>query len=95
MAPVTFHPTPNPDSLKFTISGFRFIPSGLRSYRTPDEARGDALGTALLAIPGVADVFVVPDFVTVTKRPATPWDAVVPAVERVLAEHAAASEGAE
>jgi hypothetical protein len=94
MPKVSARPTPNPDSLKFTTDGARFIASGLRAYRTPAEAEGDPLGAALLAVGGVADVLILPDFVTVTKHPAAGWDDLLPAVERILQAHAV-STGAE
>lgn len=95
MPRVSAHPTPNPDSLKLTVEGVRFLPSGLRSFRSAAEAEGDALGSALLAVPGVANVFYVPDFLTVTKAPSAHWDDVYPAVERVVSEHASRAQGTE
>lgn len=84
MPRIVAHPTPNPDSLKFVADGASFIESGLRAYGSGREAEGDALGTALFALRGVANVFVVPQFVTVTKHPAADWDHLAPAVVRVL-----------
>lgn len=84
MSTVTAHPTPNPDSLKFTRDGSPPFADGLRAYRTLEEAQGDPLGTALLAVPGVANVLIVPAFVTVTKHPAAQWDQLVPSIERIL-----------
>src|SRR5690606_38243542 len=89
MPTVTAHPTPNPNSLKFTLAGARFIPSGLVSYGGAEEAAGDPLGSALSALRGVANVFIVPDFVTVTKHPAANWDQLAPSIEHILNEHAA------
>src|SRR5690606_35782143 len=89
MPNVTAHPTPNPNSLKFTLAGARFIPSGLVSFGAAEEAAGDPLGSALFAVRGIANVFIVPDFVTVTKHPAASWDQLVPSIERILTEHAA------
>ncbi len=86
MPRIAAHPTPNPDSLKFVADGATFIASGLRAYASAREAEGDPLGAALFALRGVANVFVVPQFVTVTKHPAASWDSLAPAVEQVLAQ---------
>ena len=81
-------PTPNPDSLKFEVSGGTLSPpGGLLSARSADEAAGDPLAAALFELDGVASLLVVPAFVTVTKRPEASWDPLLPAAERVFADH--------
>ena len=95
MAPLRAHPTPNPNSLKFTLAGARFLDTGLRSFSSPEDATGDPLGSALFAVRGISNVFVVPDFVTVTKHPAAHWDQLMPSIERILTEYATGSEPAE
>jgi hypothetical protein len=84
------HPTPNPDSLKFTADGQParpFIESGLAAFHSAAEATGDVLGEALFGVPGVSTVLVLPAFVTVTKRPEADWSAVAGGVEAVLNAH--------
>ncbi len=49
---------------------------------------------AVLAFDGVASVFGVNDFVTITREPDADWDAIVCAVEDAAAEHLEASSGA-
>ncbi len=46
----------------------------------PDDLEESSFGKAILAIPGVASIFGVVDFVTVTRAPDADWDAIVPAV---------------
>ncbi len=46
----------------------------------PTTSKRSAFGQALLAVPGVASVFGVVDFVTVTRQPDADWDDIVPAV---------------
>ena len=87
MPTVTVHPTPNPNSLKFTCDGSRFTEANHQAFTTPDEASSDPFARALFAVRGVANVFVVPDFVTVSKHPAANWDLIVPAVEKIIEEH--------
>jgi len=82
-------PTPNPNSLKFAATGRPFIESGLAAFKTPAEAADDPLGAPLFAIQGVANVLILPPFVTVTKDPATDWNEILPRVQAVLDEHLA------
>jgi hypothetical protein len=81
----SLHPTPNPNSLKFTATDGAFIPSGMGAYSSAAEAAADPLATALFAIPGVSNVLVLPAFVTVTKRPEADWNAMLPRLEAILA----------
>ncbi|MDX1420018.1 MAG: NifU N-terminal domain-containing protein [Rubricoccaceae bacterium] len=92
MPTVTTHPTPNPNSLKFTMDGERFVDSGLFAYGAAAEAEGDPLASALFAVRGVVNVLIVPDFVTVSKHPAASWDQLVPSIERILGERSASAQ---
>ena len=95
MPRVTTQPTPNPNSLKFSIEGHSFIESGMQAFGSAREAEDDALGAALFALSGVANVFIVPAFVTVTKHPAADWDRLATAIERILLDAVGASESGE
>lgn len=77
-------PTPNPNSLKFTAPGQTFIDNGLLSFRSAEAAATHPLAAALFAIPGVCDVLILPEFVTVTKRPDVSWDLIEQPVCEVL-----------
>jgi hypothetical protein len=55
-----------------------------KSWQKPSDAEGDALGTALFAIDGVASLFATGSFVTVIKTDAAQWDTINPAVEAAL-----------
>ena len=79
-------PTPNPNSLKLVRrDGRPFLPGGeMRSFTSFADAAADPLGIALFAVPGVAGVFVLPAFLTVTKTAEASWDNVLPAVEAAL-----------
>ena len=63
---------------KFLVD--RPVHAGLRRFATPEEARGSPLGEALYAIPGVAEIVVSGNLVTVVKDTATPWQAIGKAV---------------
>ena len=84
MSALNSHPTPNPNSLKFTSDAGAFIEGGLASFRSAEEAAGHPLGEPLFAVDGVIDVLVTPDFVTITKSDDVEWADVTPDVNAVL-----------
>jgi hypothetical protein len=84
---ISLHPTPNPNSIKFTSQEGAFIPSGMAVFASPAEAASDPLGRDLFAIEGVGNVLVLPTFVTVTKRPDAEWDRMLTRIEEVLIRH--------
>lgn len=53
-------------------------------FGSAEEAGNHSLGRALFAITGVANIFALPQFLTVTKNPETSWDDVIPAVVKAL-----------
>jgi len=69
--------TPNPDAMKFVLDVT--LPERLLAKRGDDV--DDPFARALLAIDGVASVFGINDFVTVTRERGVDWDAIVGAVE--------------
>lgn len=88
MSHIRYQPTPNPNAGKFTVGRKLTEGRASRSYFTREQAAADPLATALFALTGVASVFIVDDFVTVTKDAAADWSELVPrvtdALERVL-----------
>jgi len=76
-------PTPNVNALKF-VTNRRLTEGRSRTFRTAAEAAEVPLARRLLEIPGVVQVFVLNDFVTITRDPATPWEAIVPRAEEVI-----------
>jgi hypothetical protein len=82
---INFSPTPNPNAGKFSIGRPAVPGGGSRSYFSAEQAAGDSRAAALFALDGVVSVFMVADFVTVTKAPDAEWDELVPQVQRVLA----------
>ena len=75
--------TPNPNALKF---GVGVEVGGPRSYVAANAAE-DPVAAELLAIDGVASVFMTADFVTVTKPPDSDWLVITPLVQAVLERH--------
>jgi NFU1 iron-sulfur cluster scaffold homolog, mitochondrial len=84
---VDFQQTPNPNAGKFVVSQ-QVAPVGTsRSYYEADEAREDPVARALMRLNGIRSVFMVDDFITVTKTPAASWDELVPQVQEAIREH--------
>lgn len=88
MAHIQFSATPNPNAGKFTADRKVLEGTGSKSFYSALQAAGDPIAEPIFALPGVASVFMVDDFVTVTKAVDADWQALVPAVietlERVL-----------
>lgn len=76
--------------MKFTLD----VTLATRIDTTRGEGTDSEFAQAVLAFDGVASVFGVKDFVTVTREPDADWDAIVCAVEEAAAEYLEASSGA-
>ena len=83
MARVRPSTTPNPNAMKFTLD----VTLAERIDTTRGEGEDTPFARAVLAVDGVASVFGVNDFVTVTREPDADWDPIVCAVEDAAAEH--------
>jgi hypothetical protein len=75
--------TPNPHAMKFATN-VQVVELGALSFNSAEEAAKHPLGRALWAIEGVAGVFAVRDFVTVTRTPEVAWDVLTPRVSEAL-----------
>jgi Fe-S cluster biogenesis protein NfuA len=71
--------TPNPNALQFVINAV-LLDNGNISFASKKEAENDKMATALFERSGVMSVFVMDNFVTVTKDEETSW---VPLKDRV------------
>ncbi len=83
---VEVQPTPNINAMKFLLNR-RVTEGRSQTFRSPEEAASSALAQALLAIPGVVQVFFLNDFITVTRTPGTEWSAIVAQAETVIRTH--------
>lgn len=83
---VEVQPTPNVNALKFVVNR-RVTEGRSRTFRSAEEAAGDPLAARLFAIPGVVQVFLLNDFVTVTRDPARGWEEIAAAAEASIREH--------
>jgi Fe-S cluster biogenesis protein NfuA len=79
------------DRCKFLVD--RAVTTGLRRFVSSEEAAGSPLAEALFAIPGVTEVIVSGNLVTVAKDSPTPWQvvgkSVGAAIRQVLASDVA------
>lgn len=79
--------TPNPNSLKFMTTEGAFPENEIVAISSTAEADRHPLGHRLFAIEGVADVFITPEFVTVSKEPSASWEDLRETVETALTEY--------
>ena len=71
--------TPNPNALQFVITA-AILDHGNASFTSKEEAKDDKMAAALFEKPGVINVYVMENFITVTKDDKTSW---VPLKDRV------------
>ncbi len=84
MATATPQPSPNPNAMRFQLDAR--LP-GTINFNTAEEAQGNPFAESVFAVDGVAAIFGVNDFVTVTRRPDADWDPIVSAVQAAASEH--------
>ena len=82
MATAAVSSTPNPDALKFTLDVT--LPAML-NLSSADQAT-TAFERQIMAVPGVANLFGVNDFVTITRVPGTEWEPIIDAVHQAVKE---------
>jgi hypothetical protein len=84
MATAMPEPSPNPNALRFQLDVT--LPAAL-SFNSAEEAAGDPFAERVFSAPGVASIFGVNDFVTVTRTPGANWEPIVAAVQQAAAQH--------
>jgi hypothetical protein len=77
-------PTPNPNALKFTLD--TTLPDRL-NVTSAEEARSDPFSAEVFAVGGVASIFRMNDFVTVTRQPGAEWEPIITAVQAAAIAH--------
>jgi Fe-S cluster biogenesis protein NfuA len=78
--------TPNPEAMKF-LPGQAVTGSGTASFTAESGAEASPLAQRLLAVQGVGEVFLAPDFISVTKVATSDWMRLKPAVLGAIMEH--------
>ncbi|MCC6547005.1 NifU N-terminal domain-containing protein [Candidatus Sumerlaeota bacterium] len=81
---IAVSPTPNENALKFTIEG-KAIASGSATFKR-DTAAQNPIAAAIFANADVVAVFLLNDFVTVTKSPTASWGSLEKAVCKAIEE---------
>lgn len=77
---VRVDPTPNPNAMKFTVGQ----PVGGPGTFVAGSDPGEGFVAEMLAIDGIASIFLTADFVTISKTPGGSWDSIVPAATAIL-----------
>ena len=83
-ANIRFQPTPNPNAGKFIVDRKVVEGASSKSFYNADDAAGHPLAAALFELEGVASLFMVDDFVTVTKNADADWNTLIPKVQAVM-----------
>ncbi len=84
MATATPASTPNPDATKFNLD--TTLPAMFNATDS-DQAAALPFAAEVFAAGGVAAVFGVNDFVTVTRQPGADWAPIIAAVQAAAAVH--------
>lgn len=75
--------TPNPETMKFVTDVMLFANSSA-DFADEASAKDSALATELFGFPFVKGVFIMNNFVTVTKTPDTEWTEIIPALREFV-----------
>ena len=84
MASASPSPTPNPNAMKYTLDVK--LPATI-NFPNAEAAANHPFAKAVFDGGGVASLFGVNDFVTVTRAPGADWDAITANVQAAAAEH--------
>ena len=84
MATASPSPTPNPDAMKFTLD--TRLPASI-NFASAEAAAAHPFAAEVFAIGGVAAVFGVNDFVTITRIAGADWEPIVDGVTAAAASH--------
>ena len=84
MATATPASTPNPDATKFTLDTKL---TAMFNATDADQAMAIPFAADVFAAGGVASVFGVNDFVTVTRQPGADWEPIIAAVRAAAEAH--------
>lgn len=73
---IYYESNPNPNSLKFVANFMLLEPSEIYDFTSMDSASNSALAQELFTYPFVKEVFLMSNFVTITKDEETDWNEV-------------------
>lgn len=78
--------TPNPGALQFVLNS-QILDYGNLSYASEADCKGDKLGEALFGLKGIENVFVMENFVTVTRDDKADWKLLRDLVWKTINSH--------
>jgi hypothetical protein len=84
MATASPSATPNPNAVKFTLD---VTLDSTMNVTSKEAADGNEFAEAVFDAGGVASLFGVNDFVTVTRQPDADWDPIIDAVQAAAAAY--------
>ena len=82
---VNFEVTPNPNSLKFTVS--QQISTLNRGFDDPLKAGISPLASKLFGFPWASEVYIGNDYITVSKQEWVDWDIIAQPLSELIKEH--------
>lgn len=75
--------TPNPNARKF-VCGVPVVEKGSLIFNSAAEAGANPTAKAIFGLGGVRSVFMVKDFVSVTREPAADWEKLAPQITNAI-----------
>lgn len=78
--------TPNPESMKF-VSNKMIIPNDSVDFRSKDKVENSPFASALFEFPYVKGVFIMNNFVSITKSVDYEWFDIIPTLKKFVADY--------
>ncbi len=86
-------PTPNPDSLKFTVDR-PVLDDGSAFFATPEEGQGSPLAEQIFGLGRIKSLFIVGNMITANKEPDADWADLARPIGTKIREHIQSGEPA-
>lgn len=86
MSLVVYESTPNPQSMKFIVTDRQIANENAR-FQNADDAIRSPLARKLFGFPWAQEVFIGPNFVTVTKQDWVDWAVLAEPLSQLIEEH--------
>lgn len=78
--------TPNPESMKF-VANKMILPNDSIDFRAKDQVENCPMAEELFAFDYVQGVFIMNNFVSVTKKPDAEWFAIIPELKKFVQDY--------
>lgn len=83
--------TPNPETMKFVFNKM-ILPEEAEDYPTKEKANASPIAKSLFEFSFVNGVFVMNNFITITRAPETEWHEITPIIKEFLKAYVEAGE---